>query len=676
MANLAKEKSDIDEEVRPAVTSITPDIARIQNTQNLSKEQLKQELQEDHNEAMRKLIEKRGLSAEDITVHYSIQDIDGQGRKAGSYNSKDNSITLDKSDLKDLDIEPILYHEQQHKNFAHATVKIGGKDVPVTVVPMSLEQQYKLAQADEIGANIAELLSYRQKYVDAGTNKKLSRDAAQLYLSEYSDKPNVKELMNAVKNDNVNITKGDKGNYTFEVDGKTITVEGDQLGENAKRYLDAYIRNKENFEKIDETLKTKWAEDENGTFSSYFSAIKSGKINPLSTNPEDMENEMQQIGEIVSSMWKDKFSETYKGQCTSQTADYFRQMDFQEMKPNEENYKKALSKALTVGGWDFSKYAMENLTCPDEIKAIDETIKNSKTKEEVRKKTRDEGLNLSSDESVEYKIAAYLVAYDSKSTEKALETPLEDIPPLKQKWTEEDAKNYQDIVKNIEKDLPKDNKYRKLFEELKLNEKKTGDELTEDELKKLNEIRSGIYKEGEAIRGTPTYMSLKKIIWKHYEIEAEHKLRFGIPNDEREKYKEVYEKLKSYYDKDFSAVNLREVKQNMATIKNGVQRDRSVDPEELAKKRDSYYSWDKNTITIKNLRDNFLERYYRALIEEKTVVAQQSVDEALKRREVEAAQQRVQGALEKGKEKAPEESENKTPVNNTLLCANENQGRD
>ena len=693
MAKLAKKKSDIDEEVRNAVTFTAPDIGSfeldIKRNEELAPnydqkpetpEQLKQELQDAHKEAMEKLIEIRGLSAEDITVHYNIKGKDGRGGTMGYYTPENNSITVDESDWEDK--ERILYHEQQHKNFAHATVKIGGKDVPVKDVPMSLEQRYKLAQADEIGANIAELLSFRQKYVDAGTNKKLSRDAAQLCLSEYSDKPNVKELMNAVKNDNVNITQGDTGNYTFEVDGKTITVEGDQLGEDAKRYLNAYIQNKENFEKIDETLKTKWARDETGMFASYFRSIERGEIDPLSTKPEDMEKEMQRIGGIVSSNWKDKLSEKYKGQCTSYTEDHFERMDLHEMKPNEENYKKALSKALTVGGWDFSNYVKDNLTCPEEIKAIDETIKNSITKEEVIKKAKDKGLNLYSEkkESVEYKIAAYLVANDPKSTEKALETPLEDIPTLKHEWTEEDAKNYQNIVENIEKDL-KDNKYRKLFEELKLNEKKTGDELTADELKKLREIRSGIYgdnEDNEDILKTPTLKSIRKIIWKHREIEEARTLRFGIPNDEIEKYKEAYEKVKSDNDTTFEYVNLREVKQNMATIKNGVQRDRSADPKKLAESRDTYYPGDKYTEKIKNLRDDFLTRYHNALIEGKIAAAQQSVQDALKKRELTAAQQRVLGALGKGEEKAPEEKEakNKTPVNNTLLYANKNQGRD
>ena len=120
-------------------------------------------------------------------------------------------------------------------------------------------------------------------------------------------------------------------------------------------------------------------------FSYYATAIKSGKVNPLSTNPEDFEKEMKFIGQATQNMWMNLWARPYDNQAhVSMVRLYFREHDYEDMKPNEGNYQKARKIALgNIGGIDFTEY-LDDIECinPNMAKA-DKMLAEDKPRDEI-----------------------------------------------------------------------------------------------------------------------------------------------------------------------------------------------------------------------------------------------------------------------------------------------------
>lgn len=129
------------------------------------------------------------------------------------------------------------------------------------------------------------------------------------------------------------------------------------------------------------------AENPNTTkFSYYFDAVRSGKINPFSTNPADFENEMRFIGQETQKMWMRDYTPGYdKSQITPNTLSHFRTHDYKDLAPNEENYQKARQIALgNIGGIDFTQY-MDDIECINpNIKKADKMIAEEKPRSDIQ----------------------------------------------------------------------------------------------------------------------------------------------------------------------------------------------------------------------------------------------------------------------------------------------------
>ena len=628
------------------------------------REKLKTEIEFQYKEAMRELSNIRTLNIGDAKdVSYDVSDIDGEGNTLGRYEyEKGNKITIDRADIKE--VEHTLPHEQQHRNFAYKVITTSdGKVVQAQTAPMSLEQQYKLAQADEIGASIAELLSYRQKYVAAHEDKQTAKNDALFTLAGEACDPDMSKLMKAVEND-VEIKK-DGSTYTFQDGEKTISVTIPKESE-INESVSTYIEHKEKFKEIDNTLKTQWVNDKD--FGEYFQKIKEREINPLSTNPRDMSEEMEQIGNIVSSMWQKKYKDTYDAQCINNVASSFNRNYFDEMKKNDHNYNEALSKALTAGGWDFSNYVKDNLTCPEKITNIDKQIEEGKNMAEVENYARGVGITLTGrgKSSLYDRISAY-IAKDYKNTDRK-PTPLEDESVYKYKLTEKDKINYRKVLENLEK-LPNEEPYTKFVKDIKaLDFDNKTSEMTTEEVKKFRELWVNVYDKYKKIdEKDSVYEPMKNVhlgLTEIYRSYSNSKDRQGITEAEKEEYKRAYNAIKNEHDVPFEKISLRTIKE----LVNYEFKKESIKEEDVAKsyekQRDEYRKTE-NSQKVVDFSKPFLQEYYNKLKEKEVSDAQQRIHDAINRRRTLAIEEQV-----------PISDKIVAGNPNSLIYAARNQGRD
>lgn len=104
--------------------------------------------------------------------------------------------------------------------------------------------------------------------------------------------------------------------------------------------------------------------EENGRFSFYADAVKSGKIKPNSKYQEDFDKEMALIVNGTRDMWEKKFGVSYNRSSmwdarnssdrSGKYAEYY-----------DENYQRGMKIAYTVGGVDFTKYMDRDAEIPE-----------------------------------------------------------------------------------------------------------------------------------------------------------------------------------------------------------------------------------------------------------------------------------------------------------------------
>lgn len=235
-----------------------------------------------------------------------------------------------------------------------------------------MEQKYKVAQAIEIGSNISEVLYIREEYIRNKnlTNyykEKVDEGLSDLMQHKKLNTSQVSEIKMALngdygcKVDSINRSSGTIS-YTYGKEKKTIEV-GKDVAKNIDYYLD-----KKDSEKL-----FWWNENYNEKFGWYLEGIRKGTYNLSSDEPD--EKELKDIGKKCAEGWIKDFSKKYDKQCRGYVSVAFRCSDFEDIKPNKDNYNKTLSSILTVGGYDFSSAVEDKLTCPEDVKEIDEKIK-------------------------------------------------------------------------------------------------------------------------------------------------------------------------------------------------------------------------------------------------------------------------------------------------------------
>lgn len=115
--------------------------------------------------------------------------------------------------------------------------------------------------------------------------------------------------------------------------------------------------------------------DDNDKFSYYFSAVKSGKINPESKSPAEFEKEMRFIAVETQKMWMDTFAKSYdKTTHTNMTKFFFNHENYSALTRNDANYNKVRKTYMTCGGIDFSKYIPDIPCINENVKEADKLI--------------------------------------------------------------------------------------------------------------------------------------------------------------------------------------------------------------------------------------------------------------------------------------------------------------
>lgn len=389
----------------------------------------KEDLQNQRLEAMKKLgeLQQKQIGQNGEIKYYNLNP--NNQTAMGSYNRQFNTLSVgDLSNFKDepMRFDRVLQHEQHHRLFAQAKIKTAdGKEVLAREAPMSMSQHYKLEQADEIGSKITELMTMRQKYVEVHSIAECSKQYARTTLSEIGT-VDANLLLSAVEK-GAEITKLEGNKYKIKDGNKEIVAD---LKDKNTPLLDTYIEKQKAFQNLDKEMRNEWVKDDDTGW--YWQKVKYGTINPLSTDPHEMKKEMDEIGSGMASNWRALHGEKYDAQCSEQTATYFNQHNFQEIKPNDDNYNKSLKQALTIGGWDFSASVKNQLSAPEKIQKIDKqiaageneaTIIKSAEKTDLRlRKNWDEDYN-----SLEFRMAAELAGKDKISG--ILEKPKENLTP-------------------------------------------------------------------------------------------------------------------------------------------------------------------------------------------------------------------------------------------------------
>ena len=628
----------------------------------------KETLKKQHEEAMQKLNDFYALQAgkEGEIKYYNLQP--DKHSAMGLYREDNNTLII--GDLSKFEDEPmrferILQHEQHHRNFAHAKITTqGGKEVLARQAPMSMTQHYRLEQADEVGSKITELMTMRQKYVETYGVAEKSKQLARTYLANYTDENAVKLREALEKGYTVTAMEGNK----FKIkngEKEEIADMGDRNCSSVK----VYIKKEKVFKNLDNEMRTEWVNDKDTGW--YWREVKMGYAKPLSTEPYDMKRDMDRIGSGMAQNWMSQYANDYVAQCKNRTEIYFDDHNFQEIKPNNDNYNKAMSAALTIGGWDFSESVKGYLSAPEKFQKVDEQIAKGENEASIIESAKKQGLLLAKNrhtfsDDIEYRIAAEIAGKDKV-------TGVEEKKPELAKWNDEYSTRYKTAMENLEKiDFkPEDKKeIDKLRQELGFDNKKPGDTITKEEITKMNALNKAVdkhYLELNDEQRTNNYKCTDAL--------DEIKLKYtddNVSEQEIAQYKKVYDKIKTANDTDdFAYVNKREIQKFITEIKSGVEQGKSAEEFRLPMGYQKEYK-DAALQTSKHNKDfsqPFLADYYKALQDHAAKQAKDRVDTVVRNKQQLAKKEQEQ---EKQQQTAQTNTNTQTQV---VAYANQSSGR-
>ena len=184
----------------------------------------------------------------------------------------------------------------------------------------------------------------------------------------------------------INYVEGDKA-FNEWSGSKALLIHEQKHRDNQKEGLKAYAISDEQAYKIgmhneisanmasliylrNQYLKTgdmKVFDEEEGRFSFYADAIKSGEINPFSQSDEDFDKDMALIANGTRDMWVREFASKY-AESHLNNAEYFGEKDGKHAKFYDQNYENAKKVAYTIGGVDFTQYMDKDVEIPYESK--------------------------------------------------------------------------------------------------------------------------------------------------------------------------------------------------------------------------------------------------------------------------------------------------------------------
>lgn len=636
----------------------------------------KETLKQQHEEAMQKLNDFYALQAgkEGEIKYYNLET---SKTAMGSYNEDTNVLAvgnLGKFEDEPMKFERVLQHEQHHRNFAHTKITTqDGKEVLARQAPMSMTQHYRLEQADEVGSKITELMTMRQKYVETYGVAEKSKQLARTYLANYTDENAVKLREALEKGYTVTAMEGNK----FKIkngEKEEIADMGDRNCSSVK----TYIRKEKAFKNLDNEMRNEWVNDKDTGW--YWREVKMGYAKPLSTEPYDMKRDMDRIGSGMAQSWMSQHSAEYVEQCTGRTKAYFDEHNFQEIKPNNDNYNKAMSAALTVGGWDFSESVKGRLSAPEKFQKIDEQIAKGENEASVIKSAEKQGVRLGKNrntfsENIEYRIAAELAGKDKVT---GVEEKITERPFI---WDEKQESHFKTAMENLEKmNLPEKDKQeiQKLRQELGWDNKKKGETVTPEEMEKLDALSTKISKSYNPIWRAEIENGKVLADWEKYNQYSDNlcaiKNDYNIKNvseQERAQYEKIYNKVKKESDRPFNEINIISVQQYISEIKSGVEQGKSAEEFRLPT---GYRKEYRNAVLLtskhnKDFSQPFLADYYKALQDHAAKEAKDRVDTVVRNKQQLAKKEQEQ---EKQQQTAQTNTNTQTQV---VAYANQSSGR-
>lgn len=300
------------------------------------------------------------------------------GHDMGTYHPYDNVIeiplsktTQTKLEQNDVTLQNLstIAHERHHQLYNHMTIQTSDeKTVLASQAPMSLEQHYKLEQANEIGSNITECLLYEEVYREAVLDmEKIKKNLLQTLKNDEKLKEEYAPVIKVIE-------------YCGEKEVPAITYKDNMIfvGDKQIEVKSPELLNQ--FEDLQTHISRR--NDADNNLQTYGILVCTGNepykgapqilenescsylvLDPFNKNPDDFKKGRQLLGARCTSKWMDECADEYTEQCTTNTSLYFQEHNFQEIKANDENFNKALSSALTIGGWDFSNEVKNQLSC-------------------------------------------------------------------------------------------------------------------------------------------------------------------------------------------------------------------------------------------------------------------------------------------------------------------------
>ncbi|MBO5038386.1 MAG: hypothetical protein J6C85_02865 [Alphaproteobacteria bacterium] len=392
-----------------------------------------------------------------------------------------------------------LAHEKQHEINAHRTIETSdGKTVLAKNAPMSLAQHYKLEQADEISANISECLVLREVYCEASKNmNKAKNNILSTIQNDEQLKKEFAPFISRIKNID-RIDRSDfyvKDNKICARGQKPIEVKDPELLNQFKEMC----TQKNRMSSAETTLlnydimithtnggNLPRMEDRKMWVNGYQQNISKVICNPLSQNPEEIKKEMQYIGEMCAKNWMKTQAQDYEKQCDENTAHYFKEHNFQEVKANDENFNKTLSATLTIGGWDFSDAVKGKLNCRNGKFIEADNMINKKANElDVIKATP----NLAKDEIYNSGNLSVNIAQEYTKDKRVGKKFSTQSVVWTAEYKQEFAKNLTNIQNQINA-CPKEQQEQagKLLESLNLTNQKEGSKLSAEQIDNLGKL--------------------------------------------------------------------------------------------------------------------------------------------------------------------------------------------
>mgnify|MGYP007070191273 CR=1 FL=1 len=438
-----------------------------------------------------------------------------------------------------------------------------GYQVLAKEAPMSLSEQYKLEQANEIGSNIASCIALRQVYIEENL---AFEQAKKDCLAKVPDNKKCKHLKEALLN-NKNITiDGDKIKF-MDSKNKPVELSVSEVGEQTVTMLTSAMQHKK---RINEVLSIS-EKDKDGKYKQpllgdvmgeYFAKVKSGEINPMDSKGFD--NEMAQIGKICAKNWqetraysKDIGSFSYDGQCESRAKEFFTEHNYNEVSSNGCNYDRAVSAALTVGGYDFSKHVKPELTCNNQtIQKADKMIESGAIKLDV-------GINCLhtvNDNDVNRNFAFNEL---TKGKKKVGDSP--DIISQPVKWTAQDAAEYKKLIAEIRKgSVSYSEEHKQAIENAikrtGLEEQKVGSTISENQLKTFTRLCNTVLESNKNDDNINTNMTEAEMKLRQF---YEKKQIQSISPITLKKWQEKCNSLKGWSKQNMAQFNPARVKEHM-----------------------------------------------------------------------------------------------------------------